>query len=190
MGHLPEVDANRLAINVASDRNSKWAYGTSRFGSEEHVANGNELTLLIGYLDPNGGLARNGRKDPNISGGHGVCDVLVQRRDLGDLHAGTELEFVAGHCWPHGHTDQTSFYSMSGERFFEHPTLSFHCALIDFHRLPFFQQGTGRQLPHHRRRFFRPQSRQGNSCDGGLLVSPDRLWRQRDFHRFRLGRSD
>ena len=47
-------------------------------------------------LDADGLPARDGGQDADVGRGHGVGDVLVEARDPGHLHAGAELELVAG----------------------------------------------------------------------------------------------
>ena len=47
--------------------------------------------------------------------GHGVGDVLVQAGDPGDLHAGAELELVAGDGRADDHADEAGLHAVLGE---------------------------------------------------------------------------
>ena len=79
--------------------------GLSRLGRGEDVAQGHHLAVLIGDLDADGLLAGDGGKDPDVGGGQGVGDVLVEAGDPGDLDPLAQLEGVAGNGRAYGHLD-------------------------------------------------------------------------------------
>ena len=67
------------------------ASGEARMSPERH-----QLAAAVRDLDADGRLARDGGQDPHVGRGHGVGDVLRQRRHPGHLHPGPELQLVAG----------------------------------------------------------------------------------------------
>ena len=57
----------------------------------------------VGHLDADRLAARDRRQDAHVGRRHRVGDVLVEARDPGHLHAGAELELVAGDRRAHHH---------------------------------------------------------------------------------------
>jgi hypothetical protein len=93
---------------------SRGCVAAPLFGVED-VAERDELACPIRHLDADGRLARYGRQDAHVGRGHGVGDVLGQAGHAGHLHAGTELELVAGDGRPDAAPDQPRVHAVGGE---------------------------------------------------------------------------
>ena len=65
-------------------------------GVAEHVAERDDAAVAVGDLDADRALARDRREDPDLGRGERVGEVVLEVRDLRHLHAGRELELVAG----------------------------------------------------------------------------------------------
>ena len=62
----------------------------------EHVAERDDAAVAVGDLDADRALARDRREDPDLGRGERVGEVVLEVRDLRHLHAGRELQLVAG----------------------------------------------------------------------------------------------
>jgi hypothetical protein len=91
------------------------------------------MTGVVGHLDTDRRAAGDRRQDADVGGGHRVGDVLLKVGDAGDLHAGAELELVAGDGGPDGHPDERGVDAVLLERIVQHVTASFDLAVV--HRL-------------------------------------------------------
>ncbi len=94
--HLREVGRDEVALDVLAEADDQRVVVAAGGRVGEHVGQPNHLAVGVGNLDADGGLAGDRREHPDALGGHGVGDVLLQRRDLLDLHAGSEFDLVAG----------------------------------------------------------------------------------------------
>ena len=64
------------------------------------VAEAHQAAALVRDLDADGLLARDRRQDPDVGRGQRVGQVVLERGDLRDLGARSELELVAAHVRP------------------------------------------------------------------------------------------
>ena len=115
-----EVEEHGLAGDVLADRHVERVGGLGRFGGCEEVAQRNELALMVRHLDADRRAAGDRRQDAHVDGRHCVGDVLLQAGDPGDLDAGAEFEFVAGHGRADRHAEQGGLDAVRGERFVQH----------------------------------------------------------------------
>ena len=60
------------------------------------VAEGDDAAVAVGDLDADRALARDRGEDADVGGGQRVGEVVLEVRDLRHLHAGRELQLVAG----------------------------------------------------------------------------------------------
>ena len=94
MGHLREVRADRAAGHVLAQ-----PHGQRRpVGGlvAHHVAELDDLAVLVGHLDADRGLAGDRRQDADVGGGQRVGEVVLEVGDLAHLHAGRQAHLVAG----------------------------------------------------------------------------------------------
>ena len=99
----------RQAIGVEvpnTDRHIVACWPTSCLGRGQAASHPLELAVGVGHLDADGLPARDRGQDADVGRRHRVGDVLVEARDAGDLHAGAELELVAGDRRADDHADE------------------------------------------------------------------------------------
>ncbi len=142
--HFGQIGHHSPPVDVPAERHFERMYRPPGLFGQEHVAELHELALSVGHLHADGRAARDGGKDPDVVGGHGVRDVLAQRGHLGDLHAGAELEFVTGDGRPDGHAHESRLDAVRGQRLFEHPPGRLDRAAVDLGRTAALQEGDRR----------------------------------------------
>ena len=120
----------RPAMSRPRATSSGWvalaASGEARMSPERH-----QLAAAVRHLDADGRLARDGRQDPHVGRGHGVGDVLRQRRHPGHLHPGAELELVAGDRRAHRAPDQSGLHAVGGQGADQGGAGGVHLRLVD-----------------------------------------------------------
>ena len=84
---------------------SSGCFAAFGLGRREDVAEGDELALPVRDLDADRAAPRDRGEDAHVGRRHRVRDVLGEARHPAHLHAGRELELVAGDGRPHGHAD-------------------------------------------------------------------------------------
>ncbi len=146
-----------LPGDVLADRDLERVGGLGRLGRREQVAERDELALVVRHLDADRRATRDRRQDADVDGRHRVGDVLLQARDPGDLHAGPELELVAGDRRTDGHAEQRGLDAVRRERLLQHhaPRLRPPCGRWPARRAG---RGTSSAAGPRRRRAFRQDS--------------------------------
>ena len=152
MGHLGQVGHHGTAGDVPTQCDLERMDCLGRLRRGQDVPEGHELAAAIGNFDADGRLARDGRKDPDVGRGHGVGDVLGQRRDTGHLHPGTELQLVPGNRWTDRAAHQACLDPVGGQRVHQGGTGGVHLGFVDDLGLRPLQQVRRRELPVTRRR--------------------------------------
>jgi hypothetical protein len=84
-----------MAINVLAERDGNAGLGIAPFVGFEQVAHDDLGLDEIGNLDADGAFAGNGREDVDALGLERGGDVVRERGDLFQLHAGRGMQFVA-----------------------------------------------------------------------------------------------
>ena len=100
--HLGEVGRDDLALDVLAEPDDQRVVVAAGGRVGQHVGQPHHLAVGVGHLDADGRLAGDRREHPDALGGDGVGDVLLQRGDLLDLHAGAEFDLVARDGRPAG----------------------------------------------------------------------------------------
>ena len=101
VGHRGQVEHDLAARDVLAHRHFERVHGVGCGLGGQDVAERDQVTVGIGNLDADRRPAGDRREDPDIGGGHGVGDVLVERRDARHLHARSQLQLVTrdGGSW-------------------------------------------------------------------------------------------
>src|SRR4029079_12698308 len=106
VGHGGEVGQHGAAVDVATNGDLERVLGVAGLLRAEDVPEGHDLAPRVGHLHAYRLAPGDRGQDAHVGGRHRVGDVLVQAGDPGDLHAGTELELVAGDGGTDHHADQ------------------------------------------------------------------------------------
>ena len=142
-----QVEEHRAPGDVLADRHIQRVAGRLRFGCTHDVAQADQLPGVVRYLHANGRTARNGRQDAHIGGRHRIRNVAVEAGDARYLHAGPELQLVAGDCRADCLTDQLGVNTVRGQRLDQRATASFDFCLVDGLRSAARQVAERRQSP-------------------------------------------
>ncbi len=94
--HLRQVRADEVALDVLAQTDHERMLVLAGRRRAEDVGQADHLTIGVGYLDTDRGLARDRREQADVVGGRGVGDVALERGDLLDLHARSQLDLVPG----------------------------------------------------------------------------------------------
>ena len=116
VGHLAQVHDHGLARDVATNGDVEWVLGGQRLLRGEQVTQRDERALAVRHLDADGGTSGDRGQDADVGRGHGVGDVLVERRDARHLDAGAELELEARDRRADGVADEGRVDTVGAER--------------------------------------------------------------------------
>ncbi len=100
--HLRQVGADEIALDVLAEPDHQRMLVLPGRRRVQHVGQANHLTVGVGDLDTDRGLAGDRREQAHVVGCRGVGDVALQRGDLLDLHARTEFDLVSRDGRPAG----------------------------------------------------------------------------------------
>ncbi len=134
--HRGQVHHHGLAVDVAAHRHLERVGGPLGLGRGEDVAEGDDLAVGVGHLDADRLTTGDRRQDADVGRRHRVGDVLVEAGDPGDLHAGPELELVAGDRRADHHADELRLDAVLGERLLEDVARRLDRRLVDLLAAP------------------------------------------------------
>ena len=104
----------RPAMSLPMPTSSGWVAALAS-GDDRRSPRATRWRWLLGTSTPMAERPGMGARMRTSSGGEGVGDVLVQRRDPGDLDARAQLQLVAGDGGADRHADQPGLHAVGGE---------------------------------------------------------------------------
>ncbi len=146
-GNVDEVRHHRVAGDVAPHRDLEWMLRLLRLRAREDVAERDDRAHLVGNLDADRAAAGDRRQDADVVARHRVRDLLGEAGDLVDLHAGRELELVAGDGRADGRAEEAGVDAELAHGRLEDLAAFLHELRVDLARLAALQDRCGGQLP-------------------------------------------
>ncbi len=119
VGHVGQVDHDRPSGDVATETHFERVNGGGRLLGHEQIADGDQGAVDVRNLDADRLFARDRREDSHIGCGHRIRDVLLETRDAGDLHAGSQLVLEHRDRRADPDTDEAGLDVVLAERSFE-----------------------------------------------------------------------
>src|SRR5690606_26025188 len=97
VGQLGQVQQLRAARDVETEADGERGQRHRRLRARQYVAQGDETTLLVGHLDPDRLLARDGDDEADVRRGQRIRDVMGEVGDPVHLDTRCQGDLVAGH---------------------------------------------------------------------------------------------
>src|ERR1017187_2375446 len=121
--HLRQVGDNRMAIDVLAQRDGNARLGVAPFVRLEQVAHDDLGLDEVRHFDADGTFAGHGRENVDAFRLERGGDVVGERGDFFQLHAGRRMQFVTSNCRPFGDVAQRNFNVELRERLLHEPRI-------------------------------------------------------------------
>ena len=109
MGHSFKIHSVRIPGHVLAHGYLQLGLGGCEALGRQDLLHPDDAGVLVGDLDPDGSLARNGCYDPDAQGGEAQSNVILQAFDLGDPDPRGRYDLVKGDRGAYGGLDFFNF---------------------------------------------------------------------------------